>query len=126
MALAATGAECASAATPASSVGAGHYRVESKSVAVESISLPSIVLANHLLAVIAVSHAIAAPAATTNETAPQPVAPAQPFAVWDANCSFDFPAPVAASQVYYADGRRSASLADANERQLLFVKITRG
>jgi hypothetical protein len=27
---------------------------------------------------------------------------------------------------YDADGRRSASIADANERQLLFVKITRG
>ncbi len=131
MALAATGAECAAAVAPASTIGAGHYRVEAKPVnaprTVESISLPSVVLANHVLAVIAVSHAIASPATNAGKTASaQPAAPAQPFTPFEARLSFDFPAPVNASQVYDADGRCLASIADANERQLLFVKITRG
>ncbi len=39
---------------------------------------------------------------------------------------FELPTPQKAATVYSADGRVQASIADANERQLLFVKITRG
>ena len=38
----------------------------------------------------------------------------------------DVPAPQKAVRTYDADGRRSAAIADANERELLFVKISRG
>ena len=126
MALAATGAECASAAVaPVSTNDAGHYRVEAQPVASEAASISSIVLANHVLAVLAVSHAIASPAASASQPA-QPVATAQPFTPFETRVSFDFPAPVSESHVYDADGRAMASVADANQRQLLFVKITRG
>ena len=36
------------------------------------------------------------------------------------------PAPKKVAMAYDADGRRSAAIADANERELLFVKISRG
>jgi len=36
------------------------------------------------------------------------------------------PVPPKTAATYDADGRRSASIADANERELLFVKISRG
>lgn len=39
---------------------------------------------------------------------------------------FILPASAKTPETYDANGRRSASVADANERQLLFVKITRG
>jgi len=39
---------------------------------------------------------------------------------------FNVPVPQKLATTYDADGRRMASVADANERQLLFVKITRG
>ena len=39
---------------------------------------------------------------------------------------FNVPAPQKLGNTYDADGRRSASVADANERQLLFVKTTLG
>lgn len=38
----------------------------------------------------------------------------------------DIPAPKKVAMTYDADGRRSAAIADANERELLFVKISRG
>jgi len=38
----------------------------------------------------------------------------------------DVPAPKKVAVTYDADGRRSAAIADANERELLFVKISRG
>jgi hypothetical protein len=38
----------------------------------------------------------------------------------------DVPAPKKVATTYDADGRRSAAIADANERELLFVKISRG
>ncbi len=38
----------------------------------------------------------------------------------------NIPAPAPVPKAYDADGRVIASIADANERQLLFVKITRG
>ena len=62
MALAATGAEYASAAVTATSPAeTGHYCVEAQSAtATESNLVPAFVLANHLLAVVAVSHIIAA------------------------------------------------------------------
>lgn len=121
MALAATGAECVSAATPASAIDAGHYRVES---AQDSAAPSSVMVANHLLAVLAVSHVLAGSSEVTTAAA-TPSANAPVFSVLDAQALF-IPAPVQISQVYDADGRCLASIADANERQLLFVKTTRG
>jgi len=132
MALAATGAECASAAiAPVAATDAGHYRVEANE---SNPILPSIVVANHVLAIIAVSHAIALPGANVSEVVTRLAAPDRqgpaaselPFVTSTVPCSFDFPAPIAESRVYDADGRCMASLADANARQLLFVKTTRG
>ncbi len=119
MALAATGAECASAAvTPAASANAGHYCVESEPATVrESHPVPAFVLANHVLAVMAVSHVLA-PASN--------VASSPQAAEFSLTPSFAILPLSIGTCVYDANGRVTASLADANERQLLFVKITRG
>jgi hypothetical protein len=173
MALAATGAECASAATPAPDVDAGHYRVETKLMDSQcvggnkfAITLPTVVVANHILAVIVVSHVIELPSGNSGmtdiqltvrpgardstdgrfqvsfvrsemypeSTSSKPFFHVQRFAtsipqagsVSEGWSSFQLPAYDRGFKTYDADGRRLASIADANARQLLFVKITRG
>ena len=122
MALAATGAECASAAvTSATPVEAGHYCVESQTgstTVTESNSVFAALVANHVLAVVAVSQVISAPAsdvAAMPKAAPFSITPS--FAILPLSIE---------TCVYDANGRVTASIADANERQLLFVKTTRG
>jgi len=120
MALAATGAECASAAvTLASPAETGHYCVESQAATVaESNSVSATLVANHLLALVAVSQVIANPA---SDVAFSPKA-----ADFLITPSFALLPLSVGTCVYDSDGRCTASIADANERQLLFVKITRG
>jgi hypothetical protein len=119
MALAATGAECASAAvTPAASPETGHYCVESQSTTVaESNSVSTFVVANHLLAVMAVSQVIAPVSDVTSSPQAAEFSLTPSFAILPLSIG---------TCVYDANGRVTASIADANERQLLFVKITRG
>ena len=166
MALAATGAECASAAgAPVSTADAGHYRVEAKLVNARSsghespTTLPPVVVANHVLAVIAVSHAIALPSGNSGQgdinltVRPdsnggfkvsfarsivygdnpnlRPVVNTQQFHASISRTAngyhvFSLPSYSKSIAAYDADGRVLASIADANARQLLFVKITRG
>jgi hypothetical protein len=172
MALAATGAECASAATaPVSTTDAGHYRVEAKLVTSASgnksaVSLPTVVVANHVLAVIVVSHVIELPSGNSGmtdiqltvrpgakdstdgrfqvsfvrsemypeSTSSKPLFHVQRIdtsvpqagSVSNGWCTFRLPAYDKGFKTYDADGRRMAGIADANERKLLFVKITRG
>jgi hypothetical protein len=120
MALAATGAECASAAvTPAASAEPGHYCVEAQSSAVaDSQSISSSVVASHVFAIMAVSRVIT--------TAASDVAFSPKAADFSLTPSFAILPVSIGACVYDADGRVTASVADANERQLLFVKISRG
>jgi hypothetical protein len=119
MALAATGAECASAAvTPAVAADTGHYCVESQPATVtEAKPVPAVVVANHLLAVVAVSHVLVQANAFTFSPQAADFSLTPSFAILPLSVR---------TCVYDANGRVTASIADANERQLLFVKITRG
>jgi hypothetical protein len=165
MALAATGSESASAATvPDSST--CHYRVEAKLVSGSvasadevAMTLPSVVVLNHVLGLIAVSHAIGLPSGNLGESSINPkVRPDArdgfEFSFVHCEISPDKQSPKHALHAqrlnpsieqtsdrfhtcslsnctksladYAADSRLMASTADANERQLLFVKITKG
>jgi hypothetical protein len=152
---------------------ADHYRVEARLVdgsrptaSDDAIALPSLVVANHVLAVIAVHHAISLPGGNAGDTfinltvRPDPngqlndrfqvsfvrsdvylnshsskplfgvqrlstsVASTDPSST--AYRRFKLPASGTMPNTYDTDGRVLASIADANARQLLFVKITRG
>jgi len=165
MALAAAGTEVASAAT-VPDASSGHYRVEAKLVNGPRASgdkaaetFPPVVVANHVLAVIAVTHAINLPSGNQDESDlnlevrpdthggfkltfdrslvygdnpnVRPVVNTQHFHASIARTAegfhvFSIPAYAKSIPTYDADGRVLASIADANERQLLFVKISRG
>jgi hypothetical protein len=166
IALAATGAECASAAVTATPTDAGHYRVEAKLVNVPRSSsnkadetIPPVVVANHVLAVLAVMHTIKLPSGNQDESDlnltvrpdadggfkvaftrsllygdnpnVRPIVNTQQFhasipQTSDGYHVFSLPTYAKPIPAYDADSRCLASIADAHERQLLFVKITRG
>jgi hypothetical protein len=195
MALAATGTECASAATPASGVGAGHYRVEAKLVKVPIYEATEISttglnyyysekvlrhLSENQGASIVSFPVIDSYSKTFSSLDAKPVmlpdGSSRANGLWlsvvpDESGSYtlsfegfrfngfedrngnkpnfsvqritqtvtppvgggqsgsicvNLPAVDEVPATYDADGRRMASIADANARQLLFVKITRG
>jgi len=116
MALATTGAETESVfaganAGSGSALQPGHYQVEA-SVVEATESEPA-----HVDQVATTPIYRACAATTSIPACVQPVA---------GYVCINVPGPQNQTETYDADGRRSTSVADANERQLLFVKISRG